>query len=300
MVAVEAMSEFKFACPVCGQHITADSSTSGGQIECPTCFQKIFVPQAPATPDSKFILSATQVGKPRPGSAAAASQLGPMQTSSSRSSVPAVVALLVLLCAAAAALYVFRDRVFRSFRELAGATTNRPASQGPGAVAQTTVPPVATSTLWTLDLTNAVLPETPAAGSLHGSAFVCQRTAMEGGILSFRAGEEWPSDLGIAVFLDARQSEDLAGKTVEITPDRPPPVPRVILWWKDDQRQLQNQGFSSGYALKIAFGRPANGRMPGKIYLCLPDPVKSFVVGTFSAEIRRPKPGPSRAPRPKS
>ena len=49
IVAAEAMSEFKFACPVCGQHITADSSTSGGQIECPTCFQKIVVPQAPAS-----------------------------------------------------------------------------------------------------------------------------------------------------------------------------------------------------------------------------------------------------------
>ena len=81
--ALEAMSEFKFACPVCGQHITADSSTSGGQIECPTCFQKIVVPQAPGVQDTKFILSATQVAKPRPTSADAASQLGPLQPLSS-------------------------------------------------------------------------------------------------------------------------------------------------------------------------------------------------------------------------
>ena len=47
MVGAEAMSEFKFACPVCGQHITAGSSASGSQIVCPTCFQKIVVPQAP-------------------------------------------------------------------------------------------------------------------------------------------------------------------------------------------------------------------------------------------------------------
>ena len=39
------MSEFKFACPVCGQHITSDASATGKHLECPTCFQKIVVPQ---------------------------------------------------------------------------------------------------------------------------------------------------------------------------------------------------------------------------------------------------------------
>src|SRR6266446_9700702 len=47
------MSEFKFACPVCGQHITADSSTGGAQIQCPTCFQKIVVPQPPVAGNTK-------------------------------------------------------------------------------------------------------------------------------------------------------------------------------------------------------------------------------------------------------
>ena len=42
-----AMSEFKYACPVCGQHIKCDSSQSGTTMECPTCFQKIIAPQAP-------------------------------------------------------------------------------------------------------------------------------------------------------------------------------------------------------------------------------------------------------------
>src|SRR3990172_7995828 len=54
------MSEFKFACPICRQHIKSDSSVSGTHIECPTCFQKIVVPQAPADTESKLILSATQ------------------------------------------------------------------------------------------------------------------------------------------------------------------------------------------------------------------------------------------------
>src|SRR5438552_11107821 len=59
------MAEFKFACPICGQHITADTNASGSQLECPTCYRKIVVPQAP-TEGQKFILSAAEANKPRP------------------------------------------------------------------------------------------------------------------------------------------------------------------------------------------------------------------------------------------
>ena len=40
------------------QHITADASTTGGQIDCPTCFQKLIVPDAPKGDLSKLILNA--------------------------------------------------------------------------------------------------------------------------------------------------------------------------------------------------------------------------------------------------
>ncbi|MGD0262289.1 MAG: hypothetical protein ABSD29_21185 [Verrucomicrobiota bacterium] len=295
------MSEFKFACPVCGQHITADSSTSGGQIECPTCFQKIFVPQAPATADSKFILSAAQVGKPRPASDAAASQLGPLQTSSPRSSLPAVIALLVLLCAAGAALYVFRDRVlkFARLRPPTGTTALLPPPTAP--VVLNTNYPVPTNITWTLDLANAVFPDTTAAGSVHGSGFLCEKAILRGGLLSLSQGKTWPWDLGISLSLAARQGEELSGKTVEIAPDQPS-APRVVLRWKDDQHQPATETVRNGYALKVMFGQATNAHIPGRIYLCLPDPARSFVAGAFDAEIRKPSPpkaSPPKAPQAK-
>jgi DNA-directed RNA polymerase subunit RPC12/RpoP len=299
IVAVEAMSEFKFACPVCGQHITADSSTSGGQIECPTCFRKIVVPQAPASQDTKLILSAAQVGKPRPSSAEAISQLSPLQTAAPRSSLPAVLALLVFLCAAGAALFVFRDRIFRSAGAPAPAGTN--ALPQPATVALNTNYPVPTNITWTLDLTNAMFPETIAAGSIHGSGFLCEKAILQGGRLSLIQGKTSPSDLAIAVNLIARQGEELSGKTVQIAADRPRARP-VVLRWKDARQKPVAETISGGYALKLVFGEATNGRMPGKIFICLPDSSKSFVAGTFDAEIRKalpPKPRPPKAPRPK-
>src|SRR5437899_1810004 len=106
------MSEFKFACPVCGQHITADSSTSGGQLECPTCFQKIVVPQAPSSADSKFILSASQVGKPRPLPTDTLN--GSSTPKPSSNAVPVLITVLVLLGAAGAAAFFFKDKIFKS------------------------------------------------------------------------------------------------------------------------------------------------------------------------------------------
>ena len=283
------MSEFKFACPVCGQHITADSSASGSQIACPTCFRKIVVPQAPASTDTKFILSAAQVAKPRPTAAEAVSQLGPLQSSSPRTSLPAVAALLVVLVAAGAALFVFRDRIFKPARVAEPASTNAPLSQPAAALVLNTNYPVPTNITWTLDLTNAVFPATPAAGRIHGSGFFCERAFLRGGQLIFGQGKTFPWDLGLAVNLFARRGEELSGKTVEITPDRPR-APKVTLRWKDKQQEAVTRGIANGYLLRVAFGQATNSRMPGQIYIALPDETESFVAGTFDAEITKPPP----------
>src|SRR5258708_22452507 len=119
------MSEFKFACPVCGQHITADSAATGTQIECPTCFQKIVVPQAPASADSKFILSAAQVAKPRPGSQNGAA--APLEKPSSSKDLLLWAAVALILVAAGTAGFIFRDKILNLVRQQ---TQPPPAADG--------------------------------------------------------------------------------------------------------------------------------------------------------------------------
>ena len=296
MVGLHAMSEFKFACPVCGQHLTADSSTSGGQIECPTCFQTIVVPHAPEASDTKLILSATQVGKPRPTSEPTASQFAPLRNSSRRSSLPALVGLLVLLGAAGAAVFYFRDRLLAFIRPSPPPPTNVVAPAPPG-----NGHPVPTNFSWTLELTNAVFPDTPLAGKIHGTGFVCSTAVLVRGLLLCGEGAAPRHDLGFGVSLPARQAVELSGKTLEISPDQTN-APPVGWRWKDERQQPVTQIISNGYLLKVTFGQATNGHLPGRIYICLPDPDKSFAAGTFDAEIRRPsapKPNPPPPPRPK-
>lgn len=294
------MSEFKFACPVCGQHITADSSSSGMSLDCPTCFQTILVPQAPASAQTKFILSATQVRKRRhlhqPGAADASSQ----PKSRKRILIPLLSALgIALLGAGGTAVWLWHARSVAQAKPVPS-STNAPVKALAVTSARNPTYPVPTNSQWTLDLTKVVLPEAPAAGRIQGSGFIAERASLQGGNLSLRQGKAWPPDLGINVMLFAKQGEELSGKTVQVTPDRAPPVPRVVLRWKDNQQQGTNSTFNSGYALKISFGQAANGRIPGKLYLAFPDEAKSFVSGTFEAEIRKPsapKPNKPKAPK---
>ena len=41
------MSDFKFRCPHCDQHLQCDEQFSGRQIQCPACHHLIRIPSAP-------------------------------------------------------------------------------------------------------------------------------------------------------------------------------------------------------------------------------------------------------------
>ncbi|MGA3267682.1 MAG: hypothetical protein ABSE16_12755 [Verrucomicrobiota bacterium] len=292
------MSEFKYACPVCGQHIKCDSSQSGTVMECPTCFQKITVPQAPASADPKFIITGSKVGGERP--LPTSGDLGGLAPRAKSSPVAAII-LLVLLCGLAAAAIVYRGEIFRLMNhpQPAAGQTN------PATTAQTTAPPPAkqvtpapntplvappaNDTNWTLELGAAVIPDATAAGRIHGTNFICARAILEGGTLTLRWPPHGTPDQSLSVYLHANESADLAGRTVNI-PNDVTNAPRVRLRWKDDEPKVRIQDFRKGYALKIEFGELAGNRLPGKIYLSTPDDEKSYVAGTFDAEIHHPEP----------
>src|SRR5882724_13311878 len=105
------MSEFKYACPVCGQHISCDSSQAGAQMECPTCFQKITVPQAPSSEGQKFIITGTKKGeRPAPTNPEA----NPYASPQAKVFPGALVVVIILLFIGAAVAFVYRGTIFKS------------------------------------------------------------------------------------------------------------------------------------------------------------------------------------------
>jgi len=273
------MSEVKFACPVCGQHITAGAEAAGTHLECPTCFRRIIVPQ-PSAGTTNLILSATQVTNARPPLPQDHRRRRRSIASRPRTGFYVTVLSLLFLCAGGTAFLRWRGEIL----------INAFSKEPPEIKEPAPVYPIPGGTFWTMDLVKAAIPEQTVSGSVHGSGFLCEKAVLQGGTLSLRQGKIWPPDLGISIHLFAQQPEDLAGKTLMVGPERQPPIPRVVLRWKDEQKQPVTTQIDRGYALKVIFGQPADGRMPGRIYISLPDESHSFAAGTFEAFIRKPYP----------
>jgi hypothetical protein len=256
-------------------------------MECPTCFRKLVVPRAKAAGSPNLVLTASEVStRPTPQAGA----VEPFAGSTKRQFPFAAVAFVIVLSVVVGGAYVFRDQIINAVQNNNSQSGTNSASKS----ARKLIAPPANDTNWTLHLADVKFPETPAAGRIHGENFLVQRVTLQGGTLNFRQGQSWPPELGLTVNLFANRGEDLAGQKIQIEATRAD-SPRVVLRWKSDQQQPTTKSFHAGYALRLEFGQVSGTRMPGMIYLCTPDDAKSYVAGTFTAEIRKPPP-PKTAP----
>jgi hypothetical protein len=86
-------------------------------------------------------------------------------------------------------------------------------------------------------------------------------------------------------------------KKLTIRPEMPsgPQVPEILVRGAKDNLRL----FPNGYALTLELGTRQNWKLPGNIYLCLPDEEKTVLAGSFLAAFpRQPTepPGPEDLP----
>jgi len=277
------MSEFKFACPVCGQHITCDSGSSGTQMDCPTCFRKLVVPQAKSAGSSNLVLTAALVqSRPATSLSSQTDFIAARPPAAKKVPVAALILMLLVVCAGAG-VFVFRKTIFHSNQSGSPATDQLAVAKPVIPV----IPPAADATNWTLNLADANIPDEPANGGVNGRGFKLERATIQQGRLDLRQGPKWPPDVGVSVHLFAERTEDLAGRTVIIEATRTN-APRTILRWKNENGDPATKDVRRGYALKVEFGSVASNHLPGKIFIAFPDDAKSYAAGTFNAEIRRP------------
>jgi DNA-directed RNA polymerase subunit RPC12/RpoP len=286
------MSEFKYACPVCGQHMKCDSSQSGTVMECPTCFQKIIAPQAPETDDPKFIIKGTKVGDRPARTAAVSTEAVPKPAPPEESSLPAIL-FVSLLCIAIVMLFAFRGSIFKSIGGPQTAPPPPPPLKSyhpppPPPPKPVLLAPPADDALWMLNLGAATISNSPAAGRIHGQDFIVDDASFRNGILLLRAGAEGRLlDTGIVINFNGAQVETLMAQTINVTTNSDATL-HVTLIWKN-KMSAGRVDFSRGYAMRLEFGVVINNRLPGRIYLCAPDAEKSYLVGTFDAEVHRPR-----------
>jgi hypothetical protein len=152
---------------------------------------------------------------------------------------------------------------------------------------------------WTQQVKEMSFPASPPAGKLNGQSFAPQAFELSrigGRTLTLRQGDEFNPELQFKITLSAGKDDNLSGKTYEIGPDAGPGSPLVSVTRKGAEGTLpETKTYSEKFALRLEFGAEDGGKLPGKVYLCLPDAAKSYVAGTFTAIL---EPDYTKPPRP--
>lgn len=147
-----------------------------------------------------------------------------------------------------------------------------------------TAKPPAAKPVWTMSLARMKIPEGAASGKIHGRDFLVEAAELENGILTLRQGEDFFPDLALTIFLFLKDGETAEGKKFRVTPKSGFGSPHVHVKWREKKGEgmPETETIMEKYAMLLELGKKQRGRIPGKIYACLPDESRSFVAGTFT------------------
>ena len=171
---------------------------------------------------------------------------------------------------------------------------------------------------WVADASQADIPDRPASGRLHGSDFTVDKARLgpwsewsgnvgdlpekqdhaDGVVLTLQAGKDSPPRNYITLFLAVKAGESVAGKTFAVPVGGPFKQSEKIMdrdgkHWLSPVGGVQLNSAEPGrkpradlppkVTLRVKFGKMKNNVLPGSVYLCMDDPEKSFVAGSFEA-----------------
>jgi hypothetical protein len=157
-------------------------------------------------------------------------------------------------------------------------TGSKPSSTAPAASVKPADPKVTTDPL------KAEIPDKPVSGMVGGQEFKFDGSVYNTTLrtLDFRQGRGANPEASVTLYLFTPAGETLDGKTLVY----PAADARSIHIYVKGQGATKPTTELRNYALRLEFGKTANKRLPGKIYLELPESAGTKIAGTFEAYIR--------------
>jgi len=145
------------------------------------------------------------------------------------------------------------------------------------------------SVAWRKDLKGVKIPDVSAGGMIHGEVFFVESSKIENGILTIRDGKDFFPDHAVTIFLFLK-GESPEGKSYNIASTSGFGSPHIHMKWRPkNSKTPKSRVFMKGYSMRLEFGKTQDGKLPGKIYLCMPDEMKSYLAGSFTAIAKKEK-----------
>ncbi len=329
------MSEFKFNCSNCGQHLSGDASYAGLQIVCPTCGKTVVVPTAPpplgvtVAPIAPHAAVAARQPAPPPQQKTSGLAIASLVCSvgsliilplgfipgiicghMAKKKIAATPGLLgsglakaglivgyvalglnVLAVIALTAFFLFfavRMKQAAPYATRSPQTVSRthPRAAAPAEKETTDTEPDGSG--WAMNLAGVEFPSGAVTGRIQGQPFKMEKVTLQGGWLKFSEGKDFFADREMDVVLFENDVIRLSGRTFTVPKKEFGTNPHIWMKWKPEGENAPKQRcFTDRYALRLEFGQLSGGKLPGKIYLCLPDLEKSFVAGSFEVPVEK-------------
>jgi hypothetical protein len=134
------------------------------------------------------------------------------------------------------------------------------------------------------DASSQPIPDKPAAGKIGGKEFKVVAATLDSRESTLELQQD--ADTMFKIVLLEKNADKFDGKKYTVPSKQPADAPRIHLGYKIEGGMNKGEVFMSKYSMELEFGTAKDGKIPGKIRLRLPDEAKSFVVGTFEAEIK--------------
>jgi hypothetical protein len=92
----------------------------------------------------------------------------------------------------------------------------------------------------------------------------------------------------LIIFTFLKKGVSIAGKKFAIEQYHEGQTPHVhMIWTPPGKNSSRTLIFMTDYAMYLEFGKARGGYIDGKVYISLPDYLKSFVVGQFKAKYQQ-------------
>jgi hypothetical protein len=120
------------------------------------------------------------------------------------------------------------------------------------------------------------LADGPIAGTILGADFRADKVLLQGTGLSLQSGQDT-----IHIFLNVKPGKDVYEYLADDQPARGRPSIHVHI------HSANRPGvavYQKDYVMRLEFGKEEDGKIPGKLYLCLPDEGNSCIVGSFTLD----------------
>ncbi len=140
---------------------------------------------------------------------------------------------------------------------------------------------------WKMDLKGVSIPARQAGGMIHGDPVTMSKAVLDHGILTLRDGKDFFPDHALVIFLFLKKGESVENRIFEYTTKSGFGSPHVHMKWKEQGADVpKTKIWMRDYAMFLQFGKRKGKELPGKIYVCLPDEMKSFIAGSFTAHVK--------------